>query len=108
LGVISRPPAVSVKVTVPRRAPTPAALMELTVASAVAAAALPVAARRTPAIKKLTITIEFERSRIMVPPYDGVTDVEDSSDSVVIVRDGEVLAAIDKTDIRHLIIILDE
>jgi hypothetical protein len=53
----------------------------------------------------LEITLELHDGRELT--YDGITKVTDSSNSVVIVRDGEVLAAIDKADIRQLII-LDE
>ena len=65
VGVIVEPPAaVSAKVTVPRRAPMPTALMELMVASAVAAPAVRVPAKRKLAI--VTITIKVKRSRITV------------------------------------------
>jgi hypothetical protein len=53
----------------------------------------------------LEITLELHDGRELT--YDGITEVKDSSDSVAIVRDGEVLAAIDKADIRRLIILDD-
>src|SRR5215831_5388604 len=61
---MSRPLVVSAKVTVPRRAPTPAVLTEFTVASAVAAAPCPVAATRKPPATTAKITTACKRIRL--------------------------------------------
>jgi hypothetical protein len=63
--VITRPVALSVKITVPKGAPTPVALIELIVAVAVAAAA------GVPAKRKLAtniLKIAFKKSRMLAPP----------------------------------------
>jgi hypothetical protein len=52
------------------RADAIAVLMEFTVASAVAATALPVATRKA-TNKRLAIAINYERRRIMLPPLFG-------------------------------------
>ena len=64
LGAITTPPALSVKVTVPKDPPTPVALMELIVAVAVAAPAIRVPTKRKLATSKLRIVIELTRNCI--------------------------------------------
>jgi hypothetical protein len=68
LGVIIRPWALSIKLTVPKGPPTPVALIELIVAVAVAAPAVRVATKRRTATNKLRIAIDFKRKCIRVPP----------------------------------------
>ena len=59
LGAMSRPPALSVKVTVPKDSPMPVALIELTVAVAVPAPAVLGLNKRKLARKKLRIAIDL-------------------------------------------------
>jgi hypothetical protein len=65
LGVITTPPALSVKVTVPKDPPTPVALMELTVAVAAAAPAVRVPTKRKLAANKLRTAIDLRRNRML-------------------------------------------
>ena len=62
--MITKPVVLSVKITVPKVAPTPVALIELIVAVAVAAAA-GVPAKRKLAMNRLKIA--FKKSRMLAP-----------------------------------------
>ena len=67
MGVISRPRAVSVNATVPRRAPTPLELIALIVASADAPPAVHVQPKRNPVTNKLKLAVKL-KNRIEATP----------------------------------------